>query len=45
MVVESKKLKNNDFRRTSTWNEKLVICVFAVKRTDVTYGQSMRVIV
>ena len=37
MEVESKKSwKNNDFRRTSTWNEKLVICVFAVKHTDVT---------
>ena len=36
MEVESKKIKNNDFRRTITWNEKLVICVFAVKHTDVT---------
>ena len=36
MEVESKKLKNNDFRRTSTWNEKLVICLLAVKHTDVT---------
>ena len=33
MEVESKNLKNNDFRRTSTWKEKLVICVFAVKHT------------
>ena len=36
MEVESKKLKNNDFQRSSAWNEKLVICVFAVKHTDVT---------
>ena len=30
-----KKLKNKefDFRRTSTWNERLVICVFARSRT------------
>ena len=25
--------KNNDRRRTSAWNKKLVICVFAVKHT------------
>ena len=36
MEVESKKIKNNDFRPTIIWNEKLVICVFAVKHTDVT---------
>ena len=36
MEVESKKLKNKGFRPTSTWNEKLVNCVFAVKHADVT---------
>ena len=31
--LESKKIENNDRRRTSNWNDKLVICVFAVKHT------------
>ena len=42
MGVESKKLKNNDFRHTGTWNEELVICVFAVKRSDVTMPVNAR---
>ena len=36
-----KKLKNNDRRRT--WNEKLVICVFAVKHTLSDACDSMQV--
>ena len=38
MEVESKK-KNEKKWRSSTWNGKLVICVFAVGHNDVTHSQ------
>ena len=45
MEAESIKMKKNDVRRTIPEMKKLVNCVFAVKHTDVTQCQRMRVTV